>query len=234
VATLQVLQKPRFYGAKTGMAIHIVCSVSGSPGGASVMAEWYKTKKHTDTKNQKFKNPRAKFQNTTLLISKVELEDSGIYFCKIKDTFGYGTELQVLRHINSKAAAQRSNMKDFVIFLQSFLLLLCIVLPLVWHYKLVRTALINTNTPSFSRLWRFGLVRMSAHSSALFQGKKEEAVYEEPEHDHTYEGLEIEHCGDLYEDIRPFCQGTQGPEAAWEVVEPSELESPEVECPEQE
>ncbi|KAG9350209.1 hypothetical protein JZ751_026562 [Albula glossodonta] len=45
--------------------------------------------------------------------------------------------------------------------------------------------------------------------------EKEDAIYEEPEDDHTYEGLEIEHCG-LYEDIPALCEPS---EAAWEKTE---------------
>lgn len=33
--------------------------------------------------------------NASILIKKVEVEDSGIYFCKLNDTLGPGTALQV-------------------------------------------------------------------------------------------------------------------------------------------
>ncbi|XP_036429033.1 B-cell antigen receptor complex-associated protein beta chain [Colossoma macropomum] len=206
-ANFQVLQKPRFYGVKPGKTVSILCSISDTSQNP-VVAKWYKAKAH---KNEKKPYMSSEARNMSLKISNVQLEDSGIYFCEVMNIVGHGTELQVLRYSNSKKAEQRSKMKDFVIFLQTFLLVLCIVLPLVWHYRL---------------------------------GKKEEAVYEEPERDHTYEGLEIEHCGgDLYEDIRPYCQESQGPEAAWEVghpgveppdVEPSEDKPPQIESPEQE
>ncbi|XP_056152685.1 B-cell antigen receptor complex-associated protein beta chain [Lampris incognitus] len=47
--------------------------------------------------------------------------------------------------------------------------------------------------------------------------KKEEAVYEEAQTDHIYEGLEIETCGggDLYEDVSVYTQ-PGGAEAPWE------------------
>ncbi|XP_017566033.1 B-cell antigen receptor complex-associated protein beta chain [Pygocentrus nattereri] len=200
-ANFQILQKPRFIGVKPGKTLGIFCFISDSSR-YPAQIEWYKATAH---KNQKTPYKQQLQKNMTLIFMKVNLEDSGIYYCKVDGIFGHGTELQVLRYINSKKAEQRSNMKDFIIFLQTFLLVLCIVLPLVWHYRL---------------------------------GKKEEAVYEEPERDHTYEGLEIEHCGgDLYEDIRPYCQESQGPEAAWEVghpgVEPPEDKAPQIESPEQ-
>uniref|UniRef100_A0A8C5AY57 CD79b molecule, immunoglobulin-associated beta n=1 Tax=Gadus morhua TaxID=8049 RepID=A0A8C5AY57_GADMO len=46
--------------------------------------------------------------------------------------------------------------------------------------------------------------------------KKEDAIYEDPQQDHTYEGLVVETCeGALYEDISAYAQ-TGGPEAPWE------------------
>ncbi|KAL2078645.1 hypothetical protein ACEWY4_026330 [Coilia grayii] len=52
------------------------------------------------------------------------------------------------------------------------------------------------------------------------QREKEEALYEEPDQDHTYEGLDIEQCA-LYEDIPAFSQQ--------EADEPCDMESPDVE-----
>ncbi|XP_016145554.1 protein sidekick-like [Sinocyclocheilus grahami] len=51
--------------------------------------------------------------------------------------------------------------------------------------------------------------------------KKEDAVYEEPEDDHIYEGLAIEQCGgaDLYEDITALARDT---DAEWEVESPDQ------------
>ncbi|KAJ8383478.1 hypothetical protein AAFF_G00219950 [Aldrovandia affinis] len=49
----------------------------------------------------------------------------------------------------------------------------------------------------------------------LKQAEKEDAIYEEPEDEHTYEGLEIEQCG-LYEDIPALHQDF---EATWEKAE---------------
>ncbi|KAL1263934.1 hypothetical protein QQF64_004289 [Cirrhinus molitorella] len=91
-------------------------------------------------------------------------------------------------HSNPQTILARSRVKDVIIFMQGFLLFLCIVYPLVQYYKLE---------------------------------KKEDAVYEEPEDDHIYEGLEIEQCGgnDLYEDITALARDT---DAAWEVESPDQ------------
>ncbi|XP_066521797.1 B-cell antigen receptor complex-associated protein beta chain [Hoplias malabaricus] len=197
---LHIDQKPRFYGVKTGKTVNIMCLFSGNKN-LGEKIEWYKVKAHRDPRQQFSGHKSALILNTSLTIPNVEVTDSGIYYCKVKDQYGPGTELQVFRRSDKGSAKWRSNMKDFVIFLQAFFLLLCIVIPLVWHYKLM---------------------------------KKEEAVYEEPERDHTYEGLEIEHCGgDLYEDIHAYSQANQGPEAEWEVIS-ADGESPEMESPKDE
>ncbi|XP_076844050.1 B-cell antigen receptor complex-associated protein beta chain isoform X2 [Brachyhypopomus gauderio] len=139
-------------------------------------AMWHKAEKFTTNLKLKVNHPRATVASGMLTIKKVEIEDSGIYFCRINETWGLGTELQVFRHVDQRAAERRSTMKDLVIFIQTFLLMLLIALSLVKYNKLA---------------------------------KKEEAVYEEPE-DHTYEGLEIENCGDLYEDIPAYSQYQRG------------------------
>ncbi|KAL6474833.1 hypothetical protein MHYP_G00158730 [Metynnis hypsauchen] len=174
-ANFQVLQKPRFYGVKSGKTVGIVCSIS-DPSLYSMEVKWYKAEAHNYDKKEYEGSSQT---NMTLKLINLKVEDSGIYFCNVNGIFGHGTEVQVFRYSNSKKAEQRSNMKDFVIFLQTFLLMLCIVLPLVWHYRL---------------------------------GKKEEAVYEEPERDHTYEVWRLNTVAViLYEDIRPYCQESQGP-----------------------
>ncbi|KAG9267427.1 B-cell antigen receptor complex-associated protein beta chain [Astyanax mexicanus] len=196
MAAIQIQQNPRFYCVRMGRTVSIYCMISGASS-ESLKVKWYKAKTHSDPKRERHVTPE---NSVKINITNVKLEDNGVYYCEVNGNMGHGTELQVLRLSKSKEAARRSKMKDFIIFLQAFLLVLCIVLPLLWHYRL---------------------------------GKKEEAVYEEPERDHTYEGLEIEHCGgDLYEDIRAFADVSQGPEAAWE-VEAVEGDAPEIEFPEE-
>ncbi|XP_048871468.1 B-cell antigen receptor complex-associated protein alpha chain [Brienomyrus brachyistius] len=54
----------------------------------------------------------------------------------------------------------------------------------------------------------------------FYKGNNEDGIYEEPQDDHLYEGLTVEHC-DLYEDIPAYSQPA---EAEWE--------SPETPCEE--
>lgn len=153
--------------------------------------EWFKgqAKNHQLKNSQRIKiKEKSDTIYASIIISNVEIEDSGTYFCKLNSTFGPGTELQVLRYADPQAVLSRSRVKDVFIFLQGLLLILCIAVPLVQFYRLE---------------------------------KKEEAVYEEPEDDHIYEGLEIEQCGgaDLYEDITTLARDT---DAAWEVESPDQ------------
>ncbi|CAM4706922.1 unnamed protein product [Leuciscus chuanchicus] len=190
---IHVFQKPRFLGVETNKNVMIYCVSSQSSMPAHVV--WFfkadkadKADKETLNNNQRISiMEKTEKTNASILIKNVEVEDSGIYFCKLNGTLGPGTALQVSRYSDPKAILRRSRIKDVIIFLQAFLLILCIVVPLVQFYKLE---------------------------------KKEEADYEEPEDDHIYEGLEIEHCGgDVYEDISVYTQPT---DAAWEVESPDQ------------
>lgn len=65
------------------------------------------------------------------------------------------------------------------------------------------------------------------------QAEREETIYEEPEDDHTYEGLDIEHCG-LYEDIPAFSHQDADADAdadgdADAAAEPCDMETPDQE-----
>ncbi|KAI5103003.1 B-cell antigen receptor complex-associated protein beta chain, partial [Silurus meridionalis] len=189
-ADYKVQQNPRFYGVKVGKKVGFTCSASDLTLEKSTV-KWYKIKKYEEDKlysglNNTFQDPRVK-ENTgkmqwQLVFNMVEVKDSGIYYCKINDQWGPGSELQVIRGNKPEVIEWRNYRKDIIIILQGFLLVLCIILPRVWYYRLEQ---------------------------------KEEAIYEEPEHDHTYEGLEIEHCGDLYEDLTAFSQNPDT-EASWE------------------
>ncbi|KAF4106898.1 B-cell antigen receptor complex-associated protein beta chain isoform X4 [Onychostoma macrolepis] len=185
---IHVFQKPRFVGVKTGRTVRIYC-VPLNPS-LPARVEWFKDQTEVKLKNSQriYIKEKSDTTNASLLISHVETEDSGTYFCKLNSTFGPGTELQVFRHTDPQTIMRRSKVKDVFIFLQALLLILCIVVPLVQFYRLE---------------------------------KKEDAVYEEPEDDHIYEGLEIEQCGgaDLYEDITALARDT---DAAWEVESPDQ------------
>ncbi|KAK2865990.1 hypothetical protein Q7C36_002046 [Tachysurus vachellii] len=194
-AEFQIHQKPRFYGVKVGKLVGFTCSASDQTLG-QVVVKWYKFSSTSEVVNintkYEFTNTRACKESgnmkSQLFIQDVQVKDSGIYYCMMNQTLGPGTELQVFRQGKPEVAERRNYIKDIIIYFQSFLLLLCIIVPLVWYYRLEH---------------------------------KEEAVYEEPEHDHTYEGLDIEHCGDLYEDLTAFAPAPDT-DAAWEIESPEQ------------
>nr|XP_009304705.2 B-cell antigen receptor complex-associated protein beta chain [Danio rerio] len=133
-----VFQKPRFIGVKTGRTVIIYC-VPSNPTRGPARVQWFKNKNYQSslTNDQRITiNDRNNDKNASITLKKVETEDSGTYVCKLNDTFGPGTELQVSRFSEPHAVLMRSRVKDVIIFLQAFLLVLCIVVPLVRLYKL--------------------------------------------------------------------------------------------------
>ncbi|XP_077062289.1 B-cell antigen receptor complex-associated protein beta chain [Siphateles boraxobius] len=133
---INVFQKPRFLGVKTGRSVMIYC-VSSSSLPAHVV--WFKDRTEKDTLKNSHRiviKEKSEQKNAYIVIKQVEMEDSGIYFCKLNDTLGPGTALQVSRYSEPQAILHRSRVKDVIIFLQAFLLILCIVIPLVQFYKL--------------------------------------------------------------------------------------------------
>ncbi|KAJ7984613.1 hypothetical protein DPEC_G00356590 [Dallia pectoralis] len=175
--SLKLVQKPRFLGAKIENNVRITCIASDMNPNVT----WYKACKYDiepGRRNLLKQSNSITYWNRTgtrgiIIIKNLKIEDSGVYFCRINDIWGTGTELQVSRHIHFESAERRSNLKDFFIFVQAILLTLLVFAPLLKHQTLVQ---------------------------------KEEAIYDEPEQDHIYEGLEIEHCCDLYEDISMYAQ----------------------------
>ncbi|XP_067225628.1 B-cell antigen receptor complex-associated protein beta chain [Chanodichthys erythropterus] len=134
---IHVYQKPRFFGVKTGRSVIIYC-VSSQPS-LPANVQWFKDQDSNPLKNQNQKieiNERTDKRNASITIRKVEIEDSGNYFCKLNNTHGPGTALQVSRYSEPQAVMRRSRIKDVIIFLQAFLLILCIVVPLIQFYKL--------------------------------------------------------------------------------------------------
>lgn len=165
---IHVYQKPRFFGVKTGRSVIIYC-VSSQPS-LPANVEWFKDQDSNLLKNQSQKiiiKEKTEQRNASLTIRKVEIEDSGIYYCILNKIHGPGTALEVssrcwfivdvIHFLSSlaclpylyffvsstgysdpKAVLRRSRVKDVIIFLQAFLLILCIVVPLIQFYRLVR------------------------------------------------------------------------------------------------
>uniref|UniRef100_A0A671KKX1 Ig-like domain-containing protein n=1 Tax=Sinocyclocheilus anshuiensis TaxID=1608454 RepID=A0A671KKX1_9TELE len=135
---IQLFQKPRFVGVKTGQTVKIYCVPSNLSLPAHV--EWFKGQSYKDQLKNSQKitiTEKSDKLNASITIKKVEIEDRGTYFCKLNGMLGPGTELQVSSS-EPQAIFMRSRVKDVIIFLQALLLILCIVVPLVQIYKLVR------------------------------------------------------------------------------------------------
>uniref|UniRef100_A0A8C6SWZ9 Ig-like domain-containing protein n=1 Tax=Neogobius melanostomus TaxID=47308 RepID=A0A8C6SWZ9_9GOBI len=189
---LQITQKPRFYGVMTNRKVGIHCMSSKQNLQSNVT--WYKASKFDSEKSlirpgDRFSvRKRDRMENDIIILKDLKIEDQGVYFCKINNDYGPGTEVQVTRPVNEAKVLYRSKMKDALMILQGLLLALIIA--------------------------AFGFRKKTLVTGT---SDKEESIYEEPEVDHIYEGLAIETCddGDLYEEISVYAQA-EGAEAPWE------------------
>ncbi|XP_029383823.1 B-cell antigen receptor complex-associated protein beta chain [Echeneis naucrates] len=188
-AVVNIMQKPRFYGIKSGRNVTIYCSTNATK---PFNVEWYKadsskpyppTGKPTNQYNVSLRETSTSKTYSLLAIVKARIEDSGVYFCKINSEYGSGTEVKVMKHVNLKRAQHQSRMKDGLIIFQALMLAVCIA-----------AAVLRKRTLS----------------------EQGDSLYEEPETDHIYEGLAIETCGGgLYEELSIYAQA-EGTEAPWE------------------
>nr|AJG39039.1 B-cell antigen receptor complex-associated protein beta chain [Lutjanus sanguineus] len=121
---VQITQWPRFYGLNHGGSANFHCQLSKQD--PAEHHQWYKAEHYNKAKVQIKADPRFEIHNSTrgcsLSIHELREEDNGVYFCKIKQAFGPGTELRVTRPFNRKQALYRTQMKDALIILQGLLL----------------------------------------------------------------------------------------------------------------
>ncbi|XP_028989627.1 B-cell antigen receptor complex-associated protein beta chain [Betta splendens] len=188
--SLQLSQRPRFYGLKTNTEnVMIYCLPSKSDLSATV--QWYKGAPNDKPENRTLVkaghefsfHDRKKTNSSVLMIHKVFAKDSGVYFCKTNEVWGSGTHLLVVKWTDISVAVHRSRMKDGLIILQGLLMAACIAAVVLRKNNL---------------------------------RQKEDGIYEEPETDHIYEGLAIESCGGgLYEELTVYAQ-PETTEAPWE------------------
>lgn len=189
--SLQISQKPRFYGVMSNRKLGINCMSSVK----HTKATWYRASTYNATikspirlEERIFTQNSSRVNDGILILKDIKVEDQGVYFCKINDVYGPGTEVQVspvyAGPVNPDNFLYRSQVKDGLMILQGLLLALVIAV--------------------------FGFRKKTL-------SEKEDAAYEEPEVDHIYEGLAIETCegADLYEEISVYAQA-EGTEAPWE------------------
>ncbi|XP_053197462.1 uncharacterized protein cd79b [Scomber japonicus] len=189
--TREVLQRPRFLGLRTGRPNPVYINCWSTEPNDNDTVEWYKAKvDNTGNKTKITPSDRFKIsysqtsKNSTLFIDKLQVEDTGVYFCKIDTKFGAGTGMQVAKHYNLKNAEYRSQMKDALMIFQALVLATCLA----------------------------ALFRRKHQLS-----KEKDSIYEEPDTDHIYEGLQIETCGGgLYEELSVYTHPTEEGEAPWE------------------
>nr|QPF15790.1 Cd79b protein [Ceratias holboelli] len=140
---LRISQRPRFYGVRTRQSVRIYCQSSEQRQEAT--AHWYKVNEYNE-EPEKRKEVKAGERIKTLTmdlttggylyIHAVRVVDRGVYFCKINNTWGPGTELQVAGPLSLAHALFRTKMKDGLILAQGLLLAVCIAAILLRKHKL--------------------------------------------------------------------------------------------------
>ncbi|XP_039895242.1 B-cell antigen receptor complex-associated protein beta chain isoform X2 [Simochromis diagramma] len=132
---LQIRQKPRFYGVAVKSSVPIYC-LSSRQDNSTV--KWFKANKIGDeqTPLSTLIDDNIRFQMAYLYINNIQMRHSGVYYCKINETQGPGTEVKVFRPVAMEKALYRSNVKDGLIVFQGFLLAVFIAAVLLRKQKL--------------------------------------------------------------------------------------------------
>ncbi|XP_049916810.1 uncharacterized protein cd79b isoform X2 [Epinephelus moara] len=139
-----IIQKPRFYGVPVGRNLGIYCVYTFGIA-QSVSVEWYKADKYDELEKKNkltAENNKIRYTNTSvnqmaiLQLHKVNIKDSGVYFCKMNNKWGPGTAVQVARPLNEKEALHRTRMKDGLIILQGLVLAVCVAALLLRKQRL--------------------------------------------------------------------------------------------------
>ncbi|XP_036937180.1 uncharacterized protein cd79b [Acanthopagrus latus] len=136
-----IRQKPRFYGVMTYKPAVVIYCLSPKQN-QSATVEWYKANKYNEVQENRIRiypdgkkiemNPREITTLRSILqIFNPRIMDTGVYFCKLNDEWGPGTEVQITRPLLRDKALYRSNIKDGLIVLQGLLLAVCIAAVLL-------------------------------------------------------------------------------------------------------
>ncbi|XP_035002368.2 uncharacterized protein cd79b [Hippoglossus stenolepis] len=124
---LSVTQIPRFYGVQTNRNVGIFCILRPN---LPATVGWFKAHVYDEDPKDRVKveGERIGFKhrdhtlNFLLNITNVHVEDSAVYFCKVNNTWGPGTQLIVLKATDLSMAKYRTMLKDALIFIQGLLL----------------------------------------------------------------------------------------------------------------
>lgn len=106
-----VRQRPRVYAMKTSSPVTFYCLFSKQTLGNSVA--WYKADEYGAKQRDKIKTGEriravdSVIDGAVLNIVDIRLEDRGVYYCKINNTWGPGTAL----HVASKQLRQPMHKK---------------------------------------------------------------------------------------------------------------------------
>ncbi|XP_068610840.1 B-cell antigen receptor complex-associated protein beta chain [Brachionichthys hirsutus] len=140
---LRVSQKPRFYGVTTRGSVCFYCLSSKQH--LEARARWYKVGEYHEEpdKGEEVKaggridiRAKALTEGGCLCIQDVHVEDRGVFFCRVNNTWGPGSELQVARPLSRIHALHKTEMKDGLIVLHALLLAVCIAAMLLRQRKL--------------------------------------------------------------------------------------------------
>ncbi|XP_077595607.1 uncharacterized protein cd79b [Stigmatopora nigra] len=178
-----IAQKPRFYGVRPNRFVSICCASSHQHLPAKV--HWFKANHYDQDAAQRrpLKDTVTRDKDLTfnafLILHNLTLEDSGVYFCRINDTWGSGTQLQVARPVNRAQALRQSNMKDALIVLQGLMLAAIVTLLLQRHRKMVLRSERIYEEPEIEHIYE-GLTIEGCGQGDLYE---ELAVYAEVEDD---------------------------------------------------
>ncbi|XP_061613099.1 uncharacterized protein cd79b isoform X2 [Phyllopteryx taeniolatus] len=188
---LAITQKPRFYGVRPGRFVTFYCATSHQH--LPVEAHWYKAARYNQDAAQRrllegvVTRDKDVTLNAFLILYDLSPEDSGVYFCRINETWGPGTQLQVARPVNRAQAVHRSNMKDALLLLQGLMLAVIVALLLQRNRKMLKLK----------------------RRESIYEEPELEHIYEGL----TIEGYE---GGDLYEELAVYAEAGDGAEAPWE------------------
>ncbi|CAB1444632.1 unnamed protein product [Pleuronectes platessa] len=184
---LSITQRPRFYGVHAGRSVVFYCA--SKPPQQSTM-RWLKAGVHDGVKDELVEGERIRFHVLKKAGKNSFLNISGV---QVEDSGVYFCEMNG----TSGPGTQ-------------LIVLKAVNLSKAARWTTMKDALIFLQ----------GLLLAAIVTAILLRGRtvseKKDIIYEEPETDHIYEGLEIERCdGGLYEELSVYAQADDA-EAPWE------------------